>query len=292
MRARRHLECPGDRPPPDRGEPARPAVGAGVRRGGDHPPHPRVGREGRGPPRDLRAHGRPRAPRRAGPHALGRLRHGLHQLRDDLRGARARRHGVPGRPERPRRAQLADAHAVGDRRAEAALARAPGEGREAGDVRPDRARRGHGRGESRLDRPPRRRFVRPERPEDLDQPRRHRGPLPRLRVGGSGEGPQGRDRVRARAGHEGPLDRDAPRQARHPRRQHRADQHGRRPRADREPDRRGGRGLPDRDERDRPGPLHGRGRGRRARAGVPRRVAQVRPRARARSATRSASTSS
>ena len=47
----------------------------------------------------------------------------------------------------------------------------------------------------------------------------------------------------------------------------------------RPPDRRGGRGLPDRDERDRPGPLHGRrGRGR-ARPGLPRRERQVRARA-------------
>ena len=44
----------------------------------------------------------------------------------------------------------------------------------------------------------------------------------------------------------------------------------------RAPDRRGGRGLPDRDERDRPGPVHGRGRRRRAGPGVPRRVARLR----------------
>ena len=55
------------------------------------------------------------------------------------------------------------------------------------------------------------------------------------------------------------------------------DQPRRRRRARRAPDRRGGRGLPDRDERDRPGPLHGRrGRGR-ARPGVPRRVASATP---------------
>ncbi len=44
-------------------------------------------------------------------------------------------------------------------------------------------------------------------------------------------------------------------------------------RAGRAPDRRGGRGVPDRDERDRPGPVHGRGRRRRPRPGVPRRLA-------------------
>ena len=58
------------------------------------------------------------------------------------------------------------------------------------------------------------------------------------------EGPQGRDRVHARAGDGGPHDRHAPRQARHPGRQHRPDQHGQRPRPGRAPDRRGGRGLP------------------------------------------------
>ena len=39
--------------------------------------------------------------------------------------------------------------------------------------------------------PPGRRLVRPQRPEDLDQPRRHRRPLPRLRVGRSVEEAQG-----------------------------------------------------------------------------------------------------
>ena len=52
----------------------------------------------------------------------------------------------------------------------------------------------------------------------------------------------------------------------------------------REPHRRGGRGLHHRDERHRPGPVHGRvGRGR-AGPGVPRRLAAIRPRAAARSA--------
>ena len=45
---------------------------------------------------------------------------------------------------------------------------------------------GHRRGEPRDDRAPRGRPLRPQRPEDLDQPRGHRRPLPGLRVGGSG----------------------------------------------------------------------------------------------------------
>ena len=94
------------------------------------------------------------------PERVRRRRDGLHQLRAAVRGARAGRHRVPGRPERPRRAQLPDAPPVGDRGAAAALARAPGEGREAGDVRADRARRRHGRREPRDDRPARRRLVR------------------------------------------------------------------------------------------------------------------------------------
>ena len=152
--------------------------------------------------------------------------------------------------------------------------------------------RRHGRGQPRIDRPPRRRLVRPERPEDLDQPRGHRRPLPRLRLGRPVEGPPRRDRVRARAGDEGPVHRHAPRQARHPRGQHGAHQHGRRPGRRRAPDRRGGRGLPDRDERDRPGPVHGRGGQRRASrrpASTPR---SSTPTSARRSATRSASTSS
>ena len=103
---------------------------------------------------------------------------------------------------------------------------------------------------------------------------------------------QGRDGVPARARDARPDDRHAPRQARDPGRQHRADQPRRRPGPGRAPDRRGGRGVPGRDERDRPGPLHGRrGRGR-ARPGLPRRRASATPTSGRRSARRSASTSS
>ena len=102
---------------------------------------------------------------------------------------------------------------------------------------------------------------------------------------------QGRDRVHARARDGGPDHRHAPRQARDPGRQHRADQPRRRAGPGREPDRRGGRGLPGRDERDRPGPVHGRGRRGRA---SPRRAWTRRsatPTSGTRSGRRSASTS-
>ena len=98
--------------------------------------------------------------------------------------------------------------------------------------------------------------------------------------------------VRARARHGRPDDRHPARQARDPGGQHRAHRHGGRPRPGREPDRRGGRGLPDRDERDRPGPVHRRRGGGRAsprRASTPRSATRTSAR---RSARRSAATSS
>ena len=60
---------------------------------------------------------------------------------DPVRGARACRHLVPCRPERPRRPQLAGPPPVGDRGAAPALAGPAGARREARDVRPDRAGR-------------------------------------------------------------------------------------------------------------------------------------------------------
>ena len=84
-------------------------------------------------------------PGRAHLGALGRRGHGLHQSGHPVRGAGASRHGLSGGHERPRRAQLPDAHAMGDRGAEAALAGAPGARREAGHVRAHGAGRGHGR---------------------------------------------------------------------------------------------------------------------------------------------------
>ena len=107
-----------------------------------------------------------------------------------------------------------------------------------------------------------------------------------------GQEAQGRDGVPARARDGRPHDRHAPRQARDP-----AGNTGLINLDDvvgpgRAPDRRGGRGLPGRDERDRPGPVHGRGRRGRASPGVPRRVASATPTSGRRSGRRSASTSS
>ena len=47
-----------------------------------------------------------------------------------------------------------------------------------------------------IDRPPRRRLVRAQRPQDLDQPRRPRRPLPRVRDRRPGEEAPGHHRVR------------------------------------------------------------------------------------------------
>ena len=63
-------------------------------------------------------------------------------------------HGVPRGDERPRRAQLADADAVGYPGAEATLAAPAGTRREAGDLRAHRTGRGHGRGQPRHHRAP------------------------------------------------------------------------------------------------------------------------------------------
>ena len=76
----------------------------------------------------------------------------------------------------------------------------------------------------RHDRPTRRRRLPAQRPEALDLARRHRRPLPRLRIRGPLEEAQGHHGVPARTRHARPVDRHAPRQAGHPRRQHRADQ--------------------------------------------------------------------
>ena len=57
---------------PDRREPARPAERAGLRRGRDPALHPRVGREGRGPSRGVREDGRAGLPRRADPRGVRR----------------------------------------------------------------------------------------------------------------------------------------------------------------------------------------------------------------------------
>ena len=209
-----------------------------------------------------------------------------------VRGARARRHGLPGRAERPRRASTRLTllqwatdeqkqrwlvpQARGEKLATFGLTE-PGVGTDAGSAA--------------VDRPPRGRRLRPQRAQDLDQPGRPRRPLPRLRLGRPREAAPGRDRVHGRAGDEGAHDRDAPRQARDPGGQHRAHRLRRRRGAGREPDRRGGRGLPRRHERHRPGAVHGGGGRRGPRPGLPRRVASSTPTSARRSARRSAGTS-
>ena len=134
-------------------EPARPGCRPRLRRGGDPAPHPRVGQRRRLPAEPVREDGRAGLPRRADPGGLRRRRDGLRQLRAPVRGAGACRHRVPCRPERARRAQLAGTAPVGDRGAAAALARPPGQGREARDVRSDGARRRHGCRQPRRRRP-------------------------------------------------------------------------------------------------------------------------------------------
>ena len=141
-------------------------------------------------------------------------------------------------------------------------------------------------------RPPRRRRLPAQRPEDVDQPGRHRRPLPGLRVGRPRQEAQGRHGVPARARDARPDDRHAPRQARDPGREHRPDQPRRRAGPGGPPDRRGGGGVPHRDERHRPGALHGRRRRGRARPGLPRRQRPLRARAPDVRRRRSASTSS
>ena len=269
-----------DRLHADRREPARPRRRPRLRRGRDPAPHPRVGREGRGSPRGLRARwpssgflGAP-IPEAYGGAGMDYISFAL--LCEELERADTAFRVVQsvhvglnslallqwGTEEQRQRWLVPQAR--GEKLATFGLTE-PGVGTDAGQPRDDR--------------PPRWRRLPPQRPEDLDQPRGHRRPLPRLRDRRQGEEAQGRDGVHRRAGMHGTDTGHAPRQARDPGRQHRADQPRRRAGAGREPDRRGGRGLPHRDERDRPGPLHGgRGRGR-ARPGLPRRERPVRPRA-------------
>ena len=140
------------------------------------------------------------------------------------------------------------------------LPRPAGARREARDVRPHRAGRRLRRRQPGHHRAPRRRSVHPQRLEDLDQPGRHGRPLPRLRQRRPDEGPQGHHRLHRRARLPRLQLRLAARQARRAGRQHRHPQLQRLRGAGRQPGRRGGRGLQDRHERDRPGPLHGRGR--------------------------------
>ena len=128
-----------------------------LRRGRDPAAHPRVGREGEVHREVFAKMGELGFLGAPIPERYGGAGHGLHQLRAAVRGARAGRHRVPRRAERPRRAQQADAAPVGHRGAAPALARPAGEGREAGDVRAHRAGRRDGRRQPRHDGAPRRR---------------------------------------------------------------------------------------------------------------------------------------
>ena len=126
----------------------------------------------------------------------------------------------------------------------------------------------------------------------LDLARGHRRSLPRVRLRRPVEAAQGRDRVPAGAWDARADDRDAPRQARHPGRQHRADHARRCPGPGGAPDRRGGRGIPDRDVS---ASIRAGTRSPRARSGSPRRASMRRSGTRTsgrRSARRSAVTSS
>ena len=271
-----------------------PADRARLRRGRDPAAHPRVGRGRRGPSRGLREDGRARAswarrsPRRtaaAGP-TTSRSR------------CCARSSSGPTRRSASSRASTSASNSLAllqwgteAQRQRWLVPQARGEKLATFGLTEPGV--GHRRGEPPVDRPTRRRRLRPERPEDLDLPRGHRGPLPRLRDGRPREGLAGHHGVPRRARHvKGLTTGTLHGKLGHPGGEHRA-AHLRGPvRARRAAARRGGRGVPDRDERDRPGPVHGRRRGGRPCAGVPGRVGAVRARAARRSARRSAGTSS
>ena len=115
------------------------------------------------------------------PEELRRLRLRLRQPCPGLRRARVRRH-LPARcDERPRRAQQPGAAPVGDRGAEAALADPAGPRREARHLWSDRAERWQRCRLHRDHRHPRRRFLHPQRRQDVDLAGRCRRSLPRLR---------------------------------------------------------------------------------------------------------------
>ena len=160
------------------------------------PAHPRVGREGRGPSRGLREDGRAGLPRRADPGGVRRRR----AWTTSASRSCARSSSGPTRRSASSRASTSGStrwrccsgateeqrqrwlvpQARGEKLATFGLTE-PGVGTDAANLAADR--------------PPRRRLLPPQRPEDLDQPRRHRRPLPRLRVGRPGEGRRGRHRV-------------------------------------------------------------------------------------------------
>ena len=108
-RRRSTIGCHDDRLVADPRKPTRAIDRARLCAGRDRATYPRVGRAIRGAPRSVPAHGRAGLPRRTHLERLGRRRHGLRQPRHPVRGAGARRLGLPGRAQRPYRAPLADA---------------------------------------------------------------------------------------------------------------------------------------------------------------------------------------
>ena len=245
----------------------------------------------------LRGDGRAAAARDLHPRGVGRRGHGLREPRPRLRGARVRRHPPARHHVRPRRPQLDDPVVLGHRRAEEEVPRAAGEGREDRHLRPHRAERRLRRGRDPDDRGAQGRPLRPERREDVDQPRRRRRPLPGDRLDRPGEEEEARP-----LGHVAPSSSSAASRASPPSRIKEkwgilagntgGFSHAGRRGPGREPRRRGGRGLQGRDVRPRERPLHRRRRARPA-SSAPASTPRCATRRPARpSACRSASTSS
>src|SRR3954468_3847266 len=230
-------------------------------------------------PRADRGDGRARHPRGRDPGGVRRGRARLRRRGARVRGDRARRGGVPDADLRPRGAELAVAPAIRDGGAEAPLARAAGEGREARVLRADGAGGGLGCGVDALDRAARGRRVRPQRAEELDLLRVGLGSRPGVRENRPRRFAQGNQCVRPREGDARLHDARPGAQARHLGRVDRRALLRERRGAGREPRRRGGPGVRDRDVRPRSGAIHGRRGCVRRRARVPRAVGRVRPRA-------------
>ena len=208
---------------PHRRAQARPRQRARLRRGRDPAAHPRVGREGRGPSRGVRrgwpssASSARRSPRPTAASGMDYISFAI--LCEELERADTAFRVVQsvhvglnslallqwGTEEQRQRWLVPQAK--GEKLATFGLTE-PGVGTDAANLADHRA--------------PRRRRLPAQRPEDVDLPRRHRRPLPGLRLGRSREEAQGRHGVHARARDARPDHRHAPRQARHPGRQHRA----------------------------------------------------------------------
>ncbi|CAA9351132.1 MAG: Acyl-CoA dehydrogenase, partial [uncultured Gemmatimonadetes bacterium] len=170
---------------------ARPGRLRRARRPRGGPARRRLGPRGGHPARGDRPHGRRGVPGRRGSAGARRQRDGLGDLRPAERGAGPRllvgplagdgaRHGMPRRA------------ALGEPRAEGALAPAPGVGLRARRLCAQRARRGQRRGRGGDGGGGRRRLVGADRAEEVDHLRPARRPVPRLREdGGEGGCPAG-----------------------------------------------------------------------------------------------------